>query len=103
MNEDALDPIELLRRRETEQLQHRPPPAPIPPPTIHYTDLPEDTSSGGRIAIEWNYYRREVGRLLAEGHEGKWVLIKGQEVVGIWDTEAEGGAGPGDRLVLTKP
>jgi hypothetical protein len=25
--------------------------------------------------------------LLAEGHEGKWLLIK--ELVGIWDTEAQ--------------
>ncbi len=57
-------------------------------PTIHFTQLPEDTS-GGRTAAEWNYYRREVGRLLAEGHEGKWVLIHGEEIVGIWDTQAE--------------
>jgi hypothetical protein len=57
-------------------------------PTIHFTQLPGDTS-GGRGATEWNYYLREVGRLLADGHEGRWVLIKGEEVVGIWDTEAE--------------
>ena len=58
------------------------------PPTIHFTQLPGD-SSGGRGATEWNYYLREVGRLLAEGHEGRCVLIKGEELVGIWDTEAE--------------
>jgi hypothetical protein len=58
------------------------------PPTIHFTQLPEDTT-GGRTATEWNYYRREVARLLAEGHEGKWVLIKGEEIVGIWDTQGE--------------
>lgn len=34
-------------------------------------------------------YRREVGRLLAEGHEGKWVLIKDDHVHGIWHTEEE--------------
>ena len=32
-------------------------------------------------------YRREVGRLLAEGHAGRHVLIKGDEVVSIWDTQ----------------
>ncbi len=28
-------------------------------------------------------------RLLAEGHEGRFVLIKGEEVVGVWDTRRE--------------
>lgn len=58
------------------------------PQTINYTELPEDTS-GGPLAQEWNFYRREVARLLAEGHEGRWVLIKSEEIIGIWDTEAE--------------
>lgn len=26
-----------------------------------------------------------MGRLLAEGHEGKHVLIKGQELIGLYD------------------
>ncbi len=54
-------------------------------PAIHYTELPE--SAPGPIMAEWNLYRREVGRLLAEGHEGRWVLIKGEDIIGIWDTE----------------
>jgi hypothetical protein len=41
------------------------------------------------LTTEWNFYRRIIGRLLAEGHEGKWLLIKNEEIVGIWDTEAE--------------
>jgi hypothetical protein len=53
-----------------------------------FTELPEDTSDGP-IAGEWNFYRCEVGRLLAAGHEGRWVLIKGDEIVGIWNTEEE--------------
>jgi hypothetical protein len=56
--------------------------------TIDYSELPEDTSDNP-IARDWNCYRREVGRLLADGHEGKWVLIKGEEVVGIWATREE--------------
>jgi len=55
---------------------------------VHYSELPEDVA-GDPIARDWNFYRREVGRLLAEGHEGKWVLIKGEEIVGIGDTEGE--------------
>ncbi len=56
--------------------------------TIHHTQLPED-SSDGQLTKEWNFYRHVVGRLLAEGHEGKWVLIKGEEIVGIWNTMDE--------------
>jgi hypothetical protein len=81
-------------RVERERVLAEPPPPPRraeEPPTIHYSELPEDTS-GGRLSVEWNAYHRyhrEVGRLLAEGNEGRWVLIKGEEIVGIWDTEAE--------------
>jgi hypothetical protein len=53
-------------------------------PTISYTELPP-ARTDSPIASEWDFYRREVGRLLAEGHENRWVLIKGQEIVGIWD------------------
>jgi hypothetical protein len=63
----------------------------LPPyewPTIPYTELP-DCKPDSPLYREWNFYRREVGRLLAEGHEGRFVLIKGEEVIGIWDTEEE--------------
>jgi hypothetical protein len=30
-----------------------------------------------------------VPQLLADGHESRWVLIKGEEIIGIWDTEEE--------------
>jgi hypothetical protein len=61
---------------------------PDEPPTIPYTALP-DGRPDSPIASEWNLYRREVGRLLAEGHENRWALIKGEEIIGIWDTEAD--------------
>jgi hypothetical protein len=57
-------------------------------PSLHYTDLPE-TRSGGRSAVDWDFYRGEVGRLLAEGHEGRWVLIHQGKFIGIWDTQEE--------------
>jgi hypothetical protein len=79
--------VERLRREELSRVCQRSP-LPGEQPTMNYAELPEDTS-GGRIAREWNIYRREVGRLLAEGHAGRWVLIKGEELVGIWDTEEE--------------
>lgn len=45
-------------------------------------------------------YRREVGRLLAEGHAGRHVLIKGDEVVSIWDTQRDALQAGRDRFGL---
>ena len=41
------------------------------------------------LAEAWETYRRGVGRLLAEGRAGKFVLIHGSDVVGFWDTFAD--------------
>jgi len=38
------------------------------------------------IRTEVRTYLRELPRLLAEGHEGRHALIKGEEVLSIWDT-----------------
>ena len=38
--------------------------------TIPCCDLPEDLSDSP-INNEWNFYRRQVGQLLADGHEGR--------------------------------
>jgi hypothetical protein len=53
--------------------------------TIHYTELPP-SQPDDPLNLEWETYRREVGRLLAEGKEGKFVLIKGQEILGLYDS-----------------
>jgi hypothetical protein len=85
---------ELIRRLQEAEVQLIPQgvsPRPWPPrdvPTIPHTALAE-APPDSPIATEWNCYRREVGRLLAEGNQGKWLLIKGEEIVGIWDTMAE--------------
>jgi hypothetical protein len=86
MSKDEPERMGKTRRQLPERMQGQPMPQPERP-TIHYTELPEDTQ--GPIADEWNFYRREVGRLLAEGHEGKWVLIKGEKIIAIWDTEEQ--------------
>ena len=44
--------------------------------------------------------RREVGRLLAEGHEGRFVLIKGEEVIGLFDTREQALEVGSDRFLL---
>jgi|GEM_PF-5757292 len=53
-----------------------------PPPT-HYTELPPDSDPN------WSAYLREVGRLLAEGNEGRWALIHMGELVDVFDTDIE--------------
>src|SRR5262245_22551333 len=58
------------------------------PCDLHYTELPP-ASECDALATEWETYRREIGRLLAEGHEGKCAIIRGNRIVGIYSTEAE--------------
>jgi hypothetical protein len=77
--------VEQMHRRALEQAQ------PLPPyeaPTVHYTELPA-AQPDSQLSREWEFYRREVGRLLAEGEEGRFLLIKGEKIVGIWDTQEE--------------
>jgi hypothetical protein len=52
---------------------------------VHYTEL-APAAPTSLHAREWETYRREVGRLLAEGHAGQYVLIHGDEIVGFWAT-----------------
>lgn len=52
--------------------------------TIHYSELPA-SQPGSANAEEWETYRREVSRLLQDGHEGKWVLIKHSNIIGLFD------------------
>jgi hypothetical protein len=75
------------------------PPPPCGPRTIPYTELP-DGKPDSPINQEWNFYRREVGRLLAEGQEGRWLLIKGEYIVGIWDTREEASAVARQRYLM---
>src|SRR5437763_89858 len=75
--------VRAVHREAAERYWGQPWP-PAERPTLHYTELPEDKDDPA-----WSTYRREVGRLLAEGHEGKWVLIKGEEIIGLWSTGEE--------------
>jgi hypothetical protein len=53
--------------------------------TIPYTELP-DLKPDDQLFHEWNTYRKELPRLLAEGHEGKIILLKGTEIIGLYDS-----------------
>jgi hypothetical protein len=54
-------------------------------PTIHFTAMP-DVPADDPHYLECQTFRRELPRLLAQGHEGKWALIKGNEIVGVFET-----------------
>jgi hypothetical protein len=62
-----------------------PPPQLERPQGVHHTEL-QDKMPGEQLAEEWNTYRREIGRWLAEGQAGRHVLIKGEEIIGIFDS-----------------
>ena len=88
MPEDVVELYERLMREVAEGKSPRPLAAPKPLPTIHHTELKEDLSDGP-LARPWNVYVREVGKLLADGHEGKWVLIADEEIVGVFEDRRE--------------
>jgi hypothetical protein len=70
------------------------------PMALHYTELLA-AEPGSPLAVEWELYRREVGRLIAEGHEGKHVLIKGEEIIGLYDTHREAADEGYDRYLFS--
>lgn len=55
---------------------------------VHYTEL-APAAPTSLHAREEETYRREVGRLLAEGHAGEFVLIQGDDIIGFWPTRKE--------------
>jgi hypothetical protein len=92
MSDNSRELVERIHREAAANYGDQPL-RPSEPETIHYSELAEATP-GSPLCKEWNFYRREVARLLAEGNEGKHVLIKGEEIIGIWDTFEEAmGAG----------
>jgi hypothetical protein len=67
--------------------------------TIHYTEL-TDLPPDHPLHREWNAYRRELPRLLAEGHAGKFVLIHGDSVVGTFATSPAASMAGAERFGL---
>ena len=86
--DDTIDHVKSMEQLEIENLHRaldRNHSRPIERSTIHYTQIAE-ADERWPLFREWNFYRREVGRLIEEGREGYWVLIKGEEILGFWDT-----------------
>jgi len=56
-------------------------------PCLHYTELTELAPDDPQYR-EYHTYLREQPRLLAEGHEGKHALIKGDTILGLFDSRS---------------
>jgi hypothetical protein len=82
--------VESTHRAAVQQRQDLAPPDELP--TIHYTKLIE-AKRDSPLYHEWEVYRQQAARLLAEGNAGRHVLIKGAQIIGIWDTHDEAAAG----------
>jgi hypothetical protein len=56
--------------------------------SLHYTEVPA-LPPDSVLYQEYTTYRRELPRLLQEGHEGKFILIKGDTIIGLYSTHDE--------------
>jgi hypothetical protein len=52
-------------------------------------DQVPDPRPGEPFAEEWKTFKREVYRLLSAGNRGRFALIKGDQVVSVWDTHRD--------------
>lgn len=41
--------------------------------------------AGKPLAVEWEFYKRHAAEWVAQGLEGKFVLIKGEELIDVFD------------------
>jgi len=97
MTDQQESPLARLHREEVERLRGRPM---LPPelPTIHLPEEPADAT----LATEWQTFRQEVARLLAEGQRGRFALVKAGHPLTVWDTLADA-ARAGRLLFGTEP
>jgi hypothetical protein len=70
-------------------------------PTVHYTKLPH-SQPDDVLYQEWETYLRELPRLLSEGREGQAILIKGEKIIGFFESD-EAASDHGTKLFLLQP
>jgi hypothetical protein len=61
-------------------------------------DQVPDVPDSEPLAREWKTFKREVGRLVAEGHAGRFAIVKGDQVVSVWDTPRDAEQGGRERF-----
>jgi hypothetical protein len=55
------------------------------PNQTHPSTVPQKNAQE-LLATELAAFERELPRLLSEGEDGRWVVIGGDEIAGLWDT-----------------
>jgi hypothetical protein len=65
-------------------------------------DQVPDIPDGEPLAREWRTFKREVYRLIKEGHAGRFALLKGDNLVQIYDTLQEADS-EGRTLFVSEP
>jgi hypothetical protein len=85
MTETGDELVRRLHQEEIERMRQESETGSLPPREVQYPPLP-DAEPGSPMAEEWTMFKREVGRLLQEGHRGKFALIKAGQAITIWDT-----------------
>lgn len=55
------------------------------------------------LLAEFALFLHELPRLLAEGHENRRIVIKGAEILGIWDTHEEAYEAAAERFGFNGP
>jgi hypothetical protein len=88
LDEQARRLMDQSHRQAIDQ-DSEPPALSSESPSVYYTQL-QDLPADSPIFEEWKTYRRELPRLLKEGLAGKFALVKGREVIGIFANLGEG-------------
>jgi hypothetical protein len=97
MTDEQESLVARLHREEVERLRGQQ----LPPPELPAITLPEEPADPA-LAAEWQMFRREVARLLADGQRGRFALVKVGHSLTIWDTLADA-ARAGRLLFGTEP
>jgi hypothetical protein len=85
MTETGRELVERMHRQALDQLQAMPQPESDEQQGADHIDLPP-AEPGSPFAEEWEAYRNEVGRLLAEGCRGRFALIRSGQPITVWDS-----------------
>jgi hypothetical protein len=59
---------------------------------------PPNVSPSGPLAREWVAYHRELERLLADGHGGRFALMRRDDVVAVYDALEQASAAARERF-----
>ena len=72
----------MSKTRDGQTRRNAPHPGVCGPNIEEVPDIPQREP----FAEEWRAFKREAPRLVSEGKAGKFAVLKGDDLVGVWDT-----------------